>query len=87
MEKRVKVELGKELDPSVLARFVQVANQYRSTIYIEMGDNRRVNAKSIMGMMNFLSVDGQEVVVRAEGEDEAEAAEAVAACFGCKVSK
>ena len=81
MEKRIKVTLGGALDPSEIARFVQIANQYKSTVYIEMDDNRRVNAKSIMGMMNFLSEDGREVVVKAEGVDEEKAVESIAACL------
>lgn len=84
MEKKVTVNLGVQLDPSDMAKFVQVANRYSSTIYIEMEDNRRVNAKSIMGMMNFMTEDGQEVTVRTEGADEAEAAEAIAACLNGK---
>lgn len=81
MEKRIRVSLGEGLDPSEIARFVQVANQYKSKIYIDMGDNRRVNAKSIMGMMSFLSEDGKEVVIKAEGADDVKAAEAIAACL------
>lgn len=81
MEKRIKVNLGEKLDPSEIARFVQVANQYGSTIHIELDDNRRVNAKSIMGMMNFFSEDGQEVVVKAEGADEEKALCAITACL------
>lgn len=81
MEKKIKVNLKGELDPSEMARFVQIANQYTSTLYIELDDNCRVNAKSIMGMMNFLAEDGQEVTIKAQGEDEADAAEALAACL------
>ena len=81
MEKRIRMNLKGRLEPSEIARFVQIANQYSSTVHIEMEDNRRVNAKSIMGMMNFLSEAGQEATVRAEGKDEAEAAAAIAACL------
>ena len=81
MEKRIRMNLEGRLEPSEIARFVQIANQYSSTVHIEMEEDRRVNAKSIMGMMNFLSEVRQEVTVRAEGEDEAEAAEALAACL------
>lgn len=78
MEKTVKVNLGTEIDPSKIAKFVQMANQYSSSVYIEMDAEHRVNAKSIMGMMNFLAVDGQEVIVKVQGQDEEQAAEAVA---------
>ena len=81
MEKRIKVNLKGELEASEIARFVQVANQYKSAIYIEIDGNRRINAKSIMGMMNFLSGNESEVVVNAQGVDEAMAVEALAACL------
>lgn len=81
MEKRIKVNLKGELEASEIARFVQVANQYKSAVYIEIDGNRRINAKSIMGMMNFLSGNESEVVVNAQGVDETMAVEALAACL------
>ena len=81
MEKKISVKLNRDLDPNEVARFVQIANQYTSSLYIELDDNRRVNAKSIMGMMNFLADKGQEVTLVASGEDEAAALEAVASCL------
>ena len=84
MKKKISVELNEGLDPSEVARFVQIANQYTSALYIELDDNRRVNAKSIMGMMNFLAENGQEVIITASGEDEVEALEAVASCLNGK---
>lgn len=79
MEKKVKVNLGTEIDPGEIAKFVQRANGYNSSIYIELDGEHRVNAKSIMGMMNFLAVDGQEIVVKAQGADEEQAVDAIAA--------
>lgn len=55
---------------------VQVASQYESQIYLEVGE-RRVNAKSIMGMMTLGLDNGSDVVVTAEGKDEQEALEGV----------
>lgn len=81
MEKKISVKQNRDLDPGEVARFVQIANQYTSSVYIELDDNRRVNAKSIMGMMNFLADNGQEVTLVASGEDEAAAIEAVALCL------
>ena len=54
------------------ALFVQVASKFNSRIYI-MLDNKKVNAKSIMGMMSLGMVEGEEVSVTAEGDDEEEA--------------
>ena len=48
---------------------VQVASQYNSSIYVEC-DDRKVNAKSIMGMMTLGLTAGEEVVVSANGDDE-----------------
>ena len=53
---------------------VQVASQYSSNIYLE-SEAKKVNAKSIMGMMTLGLSAGESVVVSAEGEDEAEAIE------------
>ena len=48
---------------------VQVASQYDSKIYLE-ADSKRVNAKSIMGMMSLGLCAGEELTVTAEGADE-----------------
>ena len=53
---------------------VQVASQYESRIYLET-DNKRINAKSIMGMMTLNLTEGEELTVSAEGSDEQDAAE------------
>lgn len=84
MEMKVRVNLKEGLEASEIARFVQVANRYTSTVHIEVDDNCRINAKSIMGMMNFFAGNESEVVIKAEGADEAAAAEALAACLSGK---
>ena len=48
---------------------VQVASQFESTVYIN-SDDRKVNAKSIMGMMSLGLASGEEVTVVADGNDE-----------------
>lgn len=48
---------------------VQVASQYESTIYLETG-SKRVNAKSIMGMMTLALMEGMDILVEADGNDE-----------------
>ena len=52
--------------------FIQKANSYRSSIWIEKED-RRVNAKSLLGVLSMGIVKGTVVTVIAAGEDEAEA--------------
>ena len=48
---------------------VQVASQYDSRIYVEC-ENKKVNAKSIMGLMSLGLSAGEEVVVSIDGDDE-----------------
>lgn len=48
---------------------VQVASQHESSVYIETGD-KKVNAKSIMGMMSLALGSGEAVKVIADGSDE-----------------
>ena len=57
-----------------VAMFVQVASRFDSKIYLELED-KKINAKSIMGMMTLGLSAGESVVVSAEGDDEAEAIE------------
>lgn len=66
----INIESGLEARP--VALLVQVASQYSSSIYIE-SQSRRVNAKSIMGMMTLGLLAGEVVTVSADGKDEAEA--------------
>ena len=55
---------------------VQVASQFESTVYIN-SDAKKVNAKSIMGMMSLGLDSGEKVVVIAEGSDEEKAVEEI----------
>ena len=52
--------------------FIQKANSYKSSIWIEKED-RRVNAKSLLGVLSMGIVKGTVVTVIADGEDESEA--------------
>ena len=70
----IRLENGLEARP--IALLVQVASQYDSSIYIEYGD-KRVNAKSIMGMMTLVLVAGDTVAVTADGSDEETAVDAI----------
>ncbi len=51
------------------AQFVQLASNFSSHIEIEK-DNRRVNGKSIMGVMMLAASQGSNVTLYANGEDE-----------------
>lgn len=68
--------MQQDFEARPIANLVQVANRYESKIYLEHGDSR-VNAKSIMGMMSLALLNGEEILVDAEGADEAEAVAAI----------
>ena len=72
--KNITIELKTGLEARPVALFVQVASKFESSIYVEY-DNKKVNAKSIMGMMSLGLATGEEVKVIAEGNDEAFAIE------------
>ena len=55
-----------------IAELVQVACQFDSNIVLE-NDNRKINAKSIMGIMAFNPTRGRTVNIVADGSDEQEA--------------
>ena len=52
--------------------FIQKANEYKSSIWIEK-DERRVNAKSLLGVLSFGITKGAAITIIAEGSDEEEA--------------
>ena len=68
-KKAVEIKLQNGLEARPVAVFVQVASLFESSIYVEVG-NKKVNAKSIMGMMTLGLDMGEEVTVSATGADE-----------------
>ena len=58
------------------AKLTQVAGKFEADVWLSR-NGRRVNAKSIMGVMMLAAAKGSTVVVEAEGTDEAEAMAAV----------
>ena len=74
IRKPMTVQLASGLEARPVAVLVQVASQQEGKIYVEI-DNKKVNAKSIMGMMTLGLSTGESVVVSAEGTDEEAAIE------------
>ena len=70
--KDMTIEISTGLEARLVAVFVQVASQFESSIYVQH-DNKRVNAKSIMGMMTLGLPVGENITVSAEGTDEEQA--------------
>ena len=68
VEREIEIKLAGGLEARPVAMLVQVASQYESSVYIQTGANKRVNAKSIMGMMSLGLNAGEKVV--ADGSDE-----------------
>ncbi len=52
--------------------FIQKANTYKSSVWVEKGD-RRVNAKSLLGVLSLAVTQGTEITLVADGADEAAA--------------
>lgn len=72
LTKKIKINIPKDLEARPIALLVQVASQFESSIYLEY-ENKRVNAKSIMGMMTISLNIGEEVTVSITGNDEIDA--------------
>lgn len=70
--KTIQIKLENGLEARPVALLVQEASKYESRIYICSGD-KKVNAKSIMGMMSLGLASGEQLTVTAEGTDEEEA--------------
>ena len=76
MRKEMVIQIDGGLEARPIAVLVQVASQFESSIYLEAGE-KRVNAKSIMGMMTMALNAGETIVVEANGSDELAAIEGI----------
>ena len=72
IKKSMTIQLQSGLEARPVALLVQVASQHECSSYVE-ADNKKVNAKSIMGMMTLGLAPGEKVTVTAVGADEEEA--------------
>ena len=78
MKKVVTVNLKTGLQARQAALFVQEANRYSADLFVEK-DNKKVNAKSIMGIMSLAIARGTEVTLSADGNDAEDAVNALSA--------
>ncbi|MFN7252579.1 MAG: HPr family phosphocarrier protein [Anaerobacillus sp.] len=76
VEKNVVVNRKSGLQARPAALFVQEANKFNSDIFIGK-DGRKVNAKSIMGIMSLAVGSGKEITIITDGKDEVEALSAL----------
>jgi phosphocarrier protein HPr len=65
------------------AKLTKLASGFASDVHLSRS-GRRVNAKSIMGVMMLAAGQGAEIELEVEGQDEARAAEAIAALVNDK---
>lgn len=63
----VKNEIGLHARPATF--FIQLANQFRSTVWVESED-RRVSAKSLLGVLSLGITKGTTIRIVADGSDE-----------------
>ncbi|MCI9417875.1 MAG: HPr family phosphocarrier protein [Eubacterium sp.] len=82
-QKKVIVSSVSEKHENPIAELVQAACQFDSNITLE-SENRRINAKSIMGIMAFNPSKGMTVNIITEGNDEEEALIAMEKFLVCK---
>ena len=75
-------DVSKEHD-NLIAELVQVACQFDSNITLE-SDNRKINAKSIMGIMAFNPTEGMSIDIVTDGADEKEALSAIEKFLVCQ---
>ena len=78
IRKPVTIQNNMDMEDRPVAHLVQEASQYASQVYIVMG-SKKINAKSIMGMMSLNLSEGTAITVVADGEDESEAVAGVEA--------
>lgn len=72
--KEIVINIPNGLEARPVALLVQVASQYECSIHVSSNE-KRVNAKSIMGMMSMGISAGETVIVTADGPDEEAAVE------------
>ena len=68
-KKSVVIGLANGLEATPIALLVQTATKFSSSIYLTT-ENKRVNAKSIMGLMSLGLLNGDSIMVEVDGGDE-----------------
>ena len=84
--KKMAIDITADLDNRPIAKLVQEASRFSSSVFFEYRD-KKVNAKSIMGMMTFISIMNkataakEKIDIKINGNDEGEAMDAIVAFF------
>jgi len=74
-EVTVSNQVGLHARPATF--FIQKANEFKSSIWVEK-EERRVNAKSLLGVLSLGIIKGTSINIMADGADESEAVSALA---------
>ena len=69
IEQSVEINLESGLQARPAAQFVQEANKFTADLFLEK-EGKRINAKSIMGLMTLAIAKGETVTIIADGPDE-----------------
>ncbi len=72
----VQNQVGLHARPATF--FIQKANEFKSSIWVEK-EERRVNAKSLLGVLSLGIVGGTQIDIIADGSDEQEAVDSLVA--------
>lgn len=73
-EKSIEIKMAEDFDARPIAMLVQIASRYESSVHL-VAEGKKINAKSIMGMMSMALNQGETVTIVAEGNDEKDAVE------------
>lgn len=76
LTKELKLSEDFVMMPEVIAELVQAACEYESNSYA-LAESKRINLKSIMGVMSLAAIRSNEVLLEVDGEDEEEALKAI----------
>ncbi len=85
-QREVEIVNKMGLDAPASAKLAQLAATYLCEVSL-MRRERKVNAKSLMGVMMLAAGQGSRVVIETDGPDEAEALDAIAALIGSPVGE
>lgn len=77
----IENEVGLHARPATF--FIQKANEFKSSIWVEK-EERRVNAKSLLGLLSLGIAQGEEITLIGDGPDEAQAIDMLVDLIGSK---
>ncbi len=84
-EATVNNQVGLHARPATF--FIQKANEFKCSIWVEKEEGRRVNAKSLLGVLSLGIVKGTTISIIADGADGQEAVDALVELIGSDFSE